>query len=153
MLEEVLEGLPWACLPAAKPARLLAQPLACLPAAKPAHLLARPLACLPAASVLLLPSSAPSTQPLLHAASYFQCKQLMLPKPCLQLHYRQRRTRLFSLLEQAVGSEDLRSQRHRVQLLFDAIADERAFFRFITTLLFDAIPDERLDPHIFNTKS
>ena len=148
----MLEGLPWACLPAAKPARLLAQPLACLPAAKPAHLLARPLACLPAASVLLLPSSAPSTQPLLHAASYFQCKQLMLPKPCLQLHYLQRRTRLFSLLEQAVGSEDLRSQRHRVQLLFDAIADERAFFRF-TTLLFDAIPDERLDPHIFNTKS
>ena len=78
----MLEGLPWACLPAAKPARLLAQPLACLPAAKPAHLLARPLACLPAASVLLLPSSAPSTQPLLHAASYYQCKQLMPAKPC-----------------------------------------------------------------------
>ena len=71
----------------------------------------------------------------------------------LQHLLQQRRTRLFTLLEQAVGSEDLRSQRHRVQLLFDAIADERAFFRFITTLLCDPIPDERLDPHIFNTKS
>ena len=71
----------------------------------------------------------------------------------LQPLLQQRRSQLFSLFEQAVGSEDLRSQRHRVQLLFDAIADERAFFRFITTLLFDAIPDERLDPHIFNTKS
>ena len=48
----------------------------------------------------------------------------------LQHLLQQRRTRLFTLLEQAVGSEDLRSQRHRVQLLFDAIADERAFFSF-----------------------
>ena len=53
----------------------------------------------------------------------------------LQPLLQQRRTRLFSLLEQAVGSEDLWSKRHRVQILFDVIADERS------------------DLHIFNTKS
>ena len=49
----------------------------------------------------------------------------------LQPLLQQRRSQLFSLFEQAVGSEDL----HRVHILFDVIADERS------------------DLHIFNTKS
>ena len=51
----------------------------------------------------------------------------------LQDLLQQRRTRLFSLLEQAVGSEDYWSKRHRVHILFDVITDESSDLRIFNT--------------------